>query len=127
MSEGVNDMLAAEAARMEAETGTERTFVQIPPPKEPSQVYSVRIPVARLDELRKIAAGCEQAPSTLLREWVLERLDMERHRLVENSDDSDTTARLFAPIVIAMSPGRHVLGPLRKSVERSAGPLRPAV
>ena len=127
MNEGVSDVLAAEAARMEAETGTERTFVQIPPPREPSQVYSVRIPVARIEELRKIAAACGQAPSALLREWVLERLDIERHRLDEDSGENDATARPFAPIVITLAPGRHVLDPLRESAERSAGPLRPAV
>ncbi len=48
------------------------------PPKEPSQVYSVRIPVDRLEQLRRVAEQRHLPPSTLLRDWVVERLDTER-------------------------------------------------
>src|SRR5271165_6133563 len=51
--------------------------VTLPAPKQPSQVYSVRIPVNRLEELRAVAAKQRLPPSALLREWVLERLDRE--------------------------------------------------
>ncbi len=41
---------------------------------DPAQVYSVRIPVSQLEALRVAAAKVGKAPSTLMREWVLERL-----------------------------------------------------
>ncbi len=47
------------------------------PPKEPSQVYSVRIPVERLEQLRQAAERRRVTPSALLREWVVERLDSD--------------------------------------------------
>jgi hypothetical protein len=54
---------------------TDVPFGRMAPPQNPSQVYSVRIPVDRLEELRRVAARRGVPPSTLLREWVLERLD----------------------------------------------------
>lgn len=47
------------------------------PPRGPAQVYSVRIPVDRLAELKTLADSQEVAPSTMIRDWVLERLDSE--------------------------------------------------
>ncbi|RBY84572.1 hypothetical protein [Blastococcus sp. TF02A-30] len=49
--------------------------VAVRPPKEPSQVYSIRIPTDRLEELRTVAAARGIAPSQLMRTWVIERLD----------------------------------------------------
>lgn len=46
-------------------------------PKEPSQVYSLRIPVEKLEELRVRAAQEHLTPSALMRLWVLERLAQE--------------------------------------------------
>lgn len=71
---------AAEAeARAEAE---ERGEVPLSPGQrgrqrasDPSQVYSVRIPVSRLRELRHIAEQLDGQPTVLIRQWVLERLD----------------------------------------------------
>lgn len=42
-----------------------------------SQVYSVRIPVDRLEDLRQLAVARNEAPTALMRRWVLERLDAE--------------------------------------------------
>jgi hypothetical protein len=47
---------------------------------DPSQVYSVRVPVGRLERLRALAARRGKAPSALIREWVIERLDIEERR-----------------------------------------------
>ena len=47
------------------------------PPKAPSMVYSVRIPVSRVEELRRVAAAAGMEPSAMVRHWVLERLDSE--------------------------------------------------
>jgi hypothetical protein len=50
------------------------------PPRQPSQVYSVRLPVEELESLRRLAADLNLQPSTLIREWVLERLGLETGR-----------------------------------------------
>jgi len=47
------------------------------PPRDPAQVYSVRMPVQRLGALRRVADERSMTPSALLRQWVLERLDQE--------------------------------------------------
>ena len=88
MDRTLRDLLVSEAARMEAEGNAKRAHVRIGGAKEPSQVYSVRIPTGRIEELRKVAAMSSQAPSTLLRRWVLERLVVEAARLAEPSPDS---------------------------------------
>jgi hypothetical protein len=80
MREHLADLLAAEAevaeqSRDEEDLGP--TYVPRHPPREPSQVYSVRIPVDRLEQLRLRAADEGVAPSALMRQWVIERLDAE--------------------------------------------------
>lgn len=45
--------------------------------REPSQVYSVRIPAEALELLRDVANARGVAPSALMRAWVLERLRSE--------------------------------------------------
>lgn len=48
----------------------------VQPPRSPSQVYSIRIPVERVEQLRKLAASRGVAPTKLIRDWVVERLDL---------------------------------------------------
>ena len=67
----------AEAHRDDAPRGRLRSKR---PPRDPSQVYSIRIPVDRLEELRRHASERGAAPTALMRKWVLERLDEERSR-----------------------------------------------
>jgi hypothetical protein len=45
--------------------------------RESSQVYAIRIPVSRLRQIRLLADARGEPPTSLLREWVLERLDSE--------------------------------------------------
>jgi DNA-binding transcriptional MerR regulator len=52
-------------------------FVRPRPPREPSQVYSVRIPAVRLEELRRLAEERDLPPSALMRDWTLDRLAIE--------------------------------------------------
>ena len=52
-------------------------YVKPLPPRAPAQVYSVRIPVDRLAELKALADRNDVPPSTMIRDWVLERLDSE--------------------------------------------------
>jgi hypothetical protein len=48
------------------------------PAKSPAAVYSVRIPVDRIEELRQLAAERGVAPTALIRTWVLAQLDAAR-------------------------------------------------
>lgn len=83
---------AAEREDEEEAAGLRRfRYVRPKPAKDPSQVYSVRIPVNRLEELRSLAERRGDQPTALLREFVLERLDEEREAPV-------LTVRLAAPI-----------------------------
>lgn len=56
-------------------------FVRPRPAKEPSQVYSIRLPATVVAELRVLATARGEAPTGLIRDWVLERLDEEIDRL----------------------------------------------
>jgi len=47
------------------------------PEGQVGQVYSIPMPVARIAELEYVAAARGEAPRSLLRQWVLERLDDE--------------------------------------------------
>ncbi|MGH3972579.1 MAG: hypothetical protein ACRDS9_04535 [Pseudonocardiaceae bacterium] len=48
------------------------------PAKSPTAVYSVRIPVQRIEELRRLAADRDCQPTALIRTWVLAQLDAAR-------------------------------------------------
>ena len=48
------------------------------PAKNPTAVYSVRIPVDRIEELRQLAAERDVQPTALIRTWVLAQLDAAR-------------------------------------------------
>jgi Arc/MetJ family transcription regulator len=48
------------------------------PSSSPTAVYSVRIPVDRLEELRELAAARGVQPTALIRAWVLAHLDSAR-------------------------------------------------
>lgn len=77
----IAETLDKEARRAEREEASEeegRAYVRPRPPEGPSQVYSIRLPVDRLEELRRLAEARGEPPTTMIREWVLERLDRER-------------------------------------------------
>ena len=78
MREDVGGLLAAEAEEAERHMDEEDlgpSYRRKHPPREPAQVYSVRIPVDKLEQLRERAAEMGIAPSALMRQWVIERLD----------------------------------------------------
>lgn len=45
------------------------------------QVYSIRVPVDRLEQVRVLAKGRGVKPTIMLRGWILERLDIETANL----------------------------------------------
>lgn len=77
----VSKLLAEEAAASEAAANVETPMVRNRvKAKEPSQVYSLRIPMDRLEELRQRAEQQHVAPTVLMRRWVLDRLDEEAEK-----------------------------------------------
>lgn len=58
-------------------------FVRPRPPKEPSQIYSLRLPASVVEKVRLLAASKGEPPTVLLREWVLEHLEQELEELEE--------------------------------------------
>ena len=55
----------------------EGEYFEVAPPVNPSQVYSIRIPVERLKQLRQRAEAESTTPSALMRSWIIERLERE--------------------------------------------------
>jgi hypothetical protein len=81
MSKDIAELLAAEAEEAERHADEEDhgpSYRRKHPPRDPAQVYSLRIPVARIEELRQLAAEKGVTPSALMREWVLERMAAEK-------------------------------------------------
>lgn len=119
MSESVRDLLAREAAEAEARAEAEERGDVSPPrgqrgrkrSEDPSQVYAVRIPVSRLNEIRSLADRYGEAPSALIRQWVIERLDGLKGEDSERGAGSTTVHRLGADSV---PPGEVRLGPRRQ-------------
>ena len=74
MDDDLDDETIDEGAQLHTEI--EDDFA--PPKRQPrSQVYSIRVPVERLEQLRNLAKERSVAPTVMLREWVLTRLDSE--------------------------------------------------
>ncbi|PSK99774.1 hypothetical protein CLV30_11777 [Haloactinopolyspora alba] len=84
-------ILAEETEASEAGRDTEATYVQNRSRgKDPSLVYSVRMPVHRLEELRVLAEQNDMTPSALMRRFALEGLDRAADatpRVPETRDD----------------------------------------
>lgn len=120
VSESIRAMLAREAAEAkqvaEAEDRGEvspasgqRARRQLT--GEASQVYSVRIPVDRLAQLRQLADERDVAPTALLRQFVLERLDQE-------------TTTAVPDLMPERDPHELRVGPSRSAAPADAIPLR---
>lgn len=78
----IAEVLAEERARAERLEAThEGPYVRSRrAPNDPSQVYSLRVPLSRLEAIRQLAASHNTTPAALLRSWVMERLDQETQR-----------------------------------------------
>lgn len=121
MKENIRDMLAREAAEAKTVADAEERGERTPAPSrrarrqpgEASQVYSVRIPVDRLAQLRQLADEKGIAPTVLLRQFVLERLDQE-------------LAPVMRSELPARDPGELRLGPSRNARPEDVLELRHA-
>jgi aryl-alcohol dehydrogenase-like predicted oxidoreductase len=79
--QNIGDVIAAEAEHAEHhrdDAPSTQGYRRTHPPREPAQVYSLRVPADRLEQLRELAADKGVTPSALMRGWVLERLDAAR-------------------------------------------------
>lgn len=76
----IRDKLAEEAAQAEVHRDEPpgRMYRARTAARGANHVYTVRMPADRLAELRAVAERSGEQPSTLMRRWVLERLDDER-------------------------------------------------
>lgn len=94
MIDDIKQLLADESASAEAaadmDTPLVRNRVRA---KEPAQVYSVRLPVEHLEDLRQLAERRGLPPTALMRRWVIERLDVE---LCRTSDLEQRRAEVMA-------------------------------
>jgi hypothetical protein len=84
----IRKLLADEAARFERakDRPARRPYGRPPVPVgERGQVYAIRIPLERLEEFRALAERRGEAPTALMRAWLLERLDRERARVGEDA------------------------------------------
>ena len=107
----IAEMLRIEAEASEEHRDDELNYVRNRTrAKDPSQVYSLRIPVHRLEELRLVAVAAGLEPSVLMRQWVLERLDAERSARGEATDRELMSAKL--------ERARRLLGEVQDAMER---------
>lgn len=67
----------AEAAEVAPSIDTSHYARNTHTPKDPAQVFSIRMPVNRLEEIRRLAERSHVSPSALMRRWILERLDRQ--------------------------------------------------
>jgi hypothetical protein len=122
MRENMTDLLAAEAEAAEQfrdEDDLGPTYVPRYPPKDPSQVYSVRIPVGRLEQLRQRAAEEGVATSSLMRKWVIERLDADESARRRHPDFEALVAALFSALESRVASESRSPGPAMWMVARS--------
>lgn len=114
--QNIADILADEAEHAEQHRDDELTrgYRRSHPPREPAQVYSLRIPVGQLDELRRLAADRHLTPSAMMRSWVLDRLDAEAGGNAAASDARQ-------PAVVTAPLPEHVLRlVIREELERAS-------
>jgi aryl-alcohol dehydrogenase-like predicted oxidoreductase len=68
------DKIAAEAEHAEDTRGADLPYRRRRA-AGPQQVYGLRLPAARIEQLRRLAEARGVEPSVLARQWVIDRLD----------------------------------------------------
>ena len=129
MTSDIRKMLDDEAREAEERAGLEEKGV-VPPlpgqrarrqPSAPSQVYTIRIPLERLEELRRLAERIGEAPSALLRKWALERLDEEAGRSTNAQSSEEKIA--FAVVAALLDRVNDEGGAIVIGTQESSGNL----
>jgi DNA-binding CsgD family transcriptional regulator len=99
-------------------------FVRARPPREPSQIYSIRLPVSAIEQLRSVALTESEAPTALLREWVLERLDTELKMKEKAPSSAASPGRRTSSVSGQKPAGRQKRGSRRGSKDGAVKPSR---
>lgn len=120
----IGDVLASEADRMEKEVDIERRYVRTAAPRNPSQVYSIRIPVELLGRLRQLATFSQVPTTAMLRRWILERLAIETVTAERKAAEAATSAHGVQIAMSEKTDGTDASA-LRKELRRAIG-MRPA-
>jgi hypothetical protein len=108
----IEEILAEAAEESEAGRDLPADYVRArAAPKEPTQVYSLRVPVKLLEQLRLLAEAEGVEPSVLMRRWVIERIEEERDRLVGRTPSA-------ADIRGKLRQARELLDEVRRAEER---------
>lgn len=114
----IREELAAveEAAEQARDAEPKARYRSRTPRRDPAQVYSIRIPVEKIEALRRLAAHRNEAPTALMRAWVLERLEAEtrQSRPATPAVSVDATAARAAHAfhaVFFLTGDRHQLMP----------------
>ena len=107
MSDEIKRLIDEEAEAFEESKADDdgRPYGRPRPPRDGGQVFSLRMPVERLEALRSVAAKCGERPSTLMRRWVLERL-AEELGMRATYDDPQSP---IGPITVVFEHGEHSL------------------
>ncbi len=122
MSEDVRAMLAREAEEAEAAAEAEERGEAPPRPgqrarrsKDASQVYSLRLPAEAIAQLKSLGKQLDEAPTALLRRFVLERLAQEAARAQRQADPLAAAVEELLPLLRARltEAGAQVLQPAR--------------
>lgn len=124
-SRDIENLLAevAEKAEQNPDAAT-KLYRSKRPPTDPSQVYSIRIPVSQLGRIRDLAARYQMAPTAMLRQWILERLESEERsgnsgagesRIASESLDHPTES---TNVIFIAHHGRQIGGLHRQTIER---------
>lgn len=86
----------AEATRNEPPTGA--AVRRSSGPADPATVYSVRVPVSVIEQLRVFAETRGTTPSALMREWIIERLASESSGVEVGTDQLQATAAYLTDV-----------------------------
>jgi uncharacterized protein (DUF4415 family) len=113
----IGEVLRNEADRMEKEADVDRRYVRTAAPRNPSQVYSIRIPVELLEQLRQIAAESQTPTTAMLRQWILDRLAAEP-RADDRLTSMSVPAEHSVEIAVSKKAGGPGTGSLLKELER---------
>jgi hypothetical protein len=104
----IDDDLDDEASYQEFSATDSRTGGPAMAAQRPrSQVYSIRVPVEQLEQLRRLAKDRGLAPTAMLREWALVQLEAEIGTRVQKAQDSSPEAVKHSTTREGSSTGRQ--------------------
>lgn len=92
------EQAAADAEATRNEPATPAAVHRSAAPVDPGTVYSVRVPVSLIEQLRVFAETRGTTPSALMRQWIIERLASESSGVGVGVDQLQATAAYLADV-----------------------------